>query len=85
MPKIKLCFMAQTDHVAHVAIFPSVGSCVLDTNGWLENNTRILHLSSSMQDEKLQKLSIFGLATILFEVSFLQESRPLKISVCVKN
>lgn len=42
--------MAQTDHVAHVAIFPAVGSRVLDTKGWLDNNTRILNLSSSMQD-----------------------------------
>lgn len=42
--------MAQADHAAHVAIFPSVGSYVLDTKGWLENNTRILNLSSSMQD-----------------------------------
>lgn len=42
--------MAQTYRVAHVAIFPSVGSCVLDTKGWLENNTSILNLSLSMQD-----------------------------------
>lgn len=48
--KNKLCFVAQTDQVVHMALFPSIGCCVLETKGWLEKNTRILKLSSSMQD-----------------------------------
>lgn len=35
--------MAQPDQVSHMALFPFIDWCVLETKGWLENAPRILN------------------------------------------